>query len=115
MDGSETFVCWRELYHDCRWGCVVRHKKCSELLIFLYCNEVKCDIVLANNGYGVQMNNVAYKNIYETLKSDILSGKYGSQSAFPSVGALVRKFGVARATVHHALEELAHQGLVSRK
>ena len=61
------------------------------------------------------MNNVAYKNIYETLKSDILSGKYGSQSAFPSVGALVRKFGVARATVHHALEELAHQGFVSRK
>lgn len=61
------------------------------------------------------MNNVAYKDIYETLKRDILSGKHDVRHALPSVGALVKKFGVARATIHHALEELAHQGLISRK
>lgn len=59
------------------------------------------------------MSKATYKEILETLKRDILSGKYNH--ALPSVGALVRKYGVARATVHHSLEELFHQGLISRK
>ena len=61
------------------------------------------------------MDNKSYKGIVEALKKDILSGKYSSCHAFPSVGTLVRKFGVARGTVHHAFDELAHQGLISRK
>ena len=61
------------------------------------------------------MNKKSYKEILETLKTDILSGKYNSCHAFPSVGTLVRKFGVARGTVHHAFDELAHQGLISRR
>ena len=59
------------------------------------------------------MSKATYKEILETLKRDILSGKYNH--ALPSVGALVRKYGVARATVHHSLEELFHQGLISRR
>ena len=61
------------------------------------------------------MGNKSYKGIVDALKKDILSGKYSSSHAFPSVGTLVRKFGVARGTVHHAFDELAHQGLISRK
>ena len=74
-----------------------------------------CDTFDAHNGNGVIVNKKSYKEILETLKTDILSGKYSSCHAFPSVGTLVRKFGVARGTVHHAFDELAHQGLISRK
>lgn len=59
------------------------------------------------------MAKATYKEILETLKRDILDGKYGH--ALPSVGSLVRKYGVARATVHHSLEELFHQGFIFRK
>ena len=59
------------------------------------------------------MSKATYKEILETLKREILSGKYNH--TLPSVGALVRKYGVARATVHHSLEELFHQGLISRR
>ena len=61
------------------------------------------------------MDNKSYKGIVEALKKDILNGKYSSCHAFPSVGTLVRRFGVARGTVHHAFDELARQGLISRK
>ena len=61
------------------------------------------------------MNSKSYKGIVDALKKDILGGKYTSCHPFPSVGMLVRKFGVARGTVHHAFDELAHQGLISRK
>ena len=74
-----------------------------------------CDTVNVENGNGVALDNKSYKGIVEALKKDILSGKYSSCHAFPSVGTLVRKFGVARGTVHHAFDELAHQGLISRK
>ena len=74
-----------------------------------------CDTVGVENGNGVALDNKSYKGIVEALKKDILSGKYNSCHAFPSVGTLVRKFGVARGTVHHAFDELAHQGLISRK
>jgi len=57
---------------------------------------------------------VIYREILETLKKDILSGKYSATHALPSVGALAKKYGVARATVHHSLDELFHQGLISR-
>ena len=61
------------------------------------------------------MRKTSYKEIVEAFKTDILNGKYDSSRALPSVGLLVRKYGVARATIHHAFDELAHQGLVSRK
>ena len=74
-----------------------------------------CDTVSAQNGDGVTLNSKSYKGIVDALKKDILGGKYTSCHLFPSVGMLVRKFGVARGTVHHAFDELAHQGLISRK
>ena len=61
------------------------------------------------------MNSAKYKVLYETLKKEVLSGKYDSERAFPSVSALVAKFGLTRGTVHHALEEMSHEGLISRR
>lgn len=61
------------------------------------------------------MNDTKYKTLFETLKTDILSGKYNVQNPFPSMRALIRRHGVSKTTVQRALDELAHQGLVSRK
>lgn len=61
------------------------------------------------------MNDAKYKTLFETLKTDILSGKYNVQNPFPSMRALIRRHGVSKTTVQRALDELVHQGLVSRK
>jgi len=61
------------------------------------------------------MNDIKYKALLETLKKDILSGKYSAQNPFPSIRALIRRYGVSKTTVQRALDELVHQGLVSRK
>ena len=61
------------------------------------------------------MNGATYRKIFDALKSDILTGKYSCGRKLPSVGMLVKRFGAARATIHHAIENLAAQGLVSRR
>ena len=55
------------------------------------------------------------KLLIESLKKDILSGKYGVGKPFPSVCALIRRTGLSNTTVLHALDELSHQGLILRK
>ena len=55
------------------------------------------------------------KLLVESLKKDILSGKYGAGKPFPSVRALIRRTGLSNTTVLHALNELSHQGLILRK
>ena len=52
--------------------------------------------------------------LLESLKRDILNGKYGSGQRFPSRRALAGRFGIAATTVQRALDELANQGLISR-
>lgn len=61
------------------------------------------------------MNDSKYKSLIETLKSNILSGKYGVGKPFPSVRALIKRSGLSNTTVLHALDELVHQGLISRR
>ena len=51
----------------------------------------------------------------DALKGDVLSGKCGSGRRLPSVGMLAKRFYAARATIRHAVEELAHQALASRR
>ena len=47
--------------------------------------------------------------IVETLRHEIMLGKYAVNERFPSEQMLVRRFKVARATVSHALAELKHE------
>lgn len=61
-----------------------------------------------------RMENAKYRTLLESLKKDILGGKYASGQPFPSVRALSRRFGLANTTVQRAVEELAHQGLIQR-
>ena len=60
------------------------------------------------------MNESKYRTLLETLKKDILGGKYNSGSSFPSLRALVRRHGLSKNTVQHAIDELTHQGLIAR-
>ena len=60
------------------------------------------------------MNRSKSRGLLESLKKDLLNGKYGSGQKFPSRRALARRFGIAATTVQRALDELANQGLISR-
>ena len=60
------------------------------------------------------MTESKYRTLLEALKKDVLDGKYNSGSSFPSIRALVRKFGVSKNTVQHAIDELVHQDLITR-
>ena len=55
------------------------------------------------------------REIFKTLKDDIANGKYDAASPMPSERALMRRFGVARATVASALDELERAGFVRRR
>lgn len=61
------------------------------------------------------MNDVKYKALFETLKKSILDGKYSARSQFPSMRALINRYGVSKTTVQRTLDELVHQGLITRK
>ena len=62
------------------------------------------------------MDNTKHRILLETLRSEILSGRYNAACSFPSVNALVRRFGAKRSTVYWVTRELERQGLlVSRQ
>ena len=53
--------------------------------------------------------------IFDLLKADILAGKHAGGKPIPSAPALMRRFGVARATAVAALKELERHGLVTSR
>jgi GntR family transcriptional regulator, arabinose operon transcriptional repressor len=55
-----------------------------------------------------------YRQVFETLSHEILSGKYPPGQKFPSEAALVQRFGTSRITIGRALRELSQRGLVER-
>ena len=61
------------------------------------------------------MTDLKYRTLVEALKRGILDGKYGIDAPFPSERALIRRFGLSRNTVQHALAELERAGFVSRQ
>ena len=56
-----------------------------------------------------------HQRIVETLKREILSGKYSATRAFPSERALASRFKASRPTVRIALQTLRAQGLVTQR
>lgn len=55
-----------------------------------------------------------HDEIYETLRSEILNGKFAGSASFPSENALARRFGVGRQTVYLAVSRLRNENLVRR-
>lgn len=61
-----------------------------------------------------QLPKPKYQQLFESLKADILSGRYKPGQKLPSEAALVNKSGASRITVGRALRELQDMGLVDR-
>jgi GntR family transcriptional regulator, arabinose operon transcriptional repressor len=55
-----------------------------------------------------------YQILFESLKADIVSGRYKPGQKLPSEAALVNKSGASRITVGRAIRELQNLGLVDR-
>ena len=49
---------------------------------------------------------IKYRKVLETLKGEILRGKYSSSSAFPSKAMLIRRFGISNLTAVNDLSKL---------
>jgi GntR family transcriptional regulator of arabinose operon len=56
-----------------------------------------------------------YQQVVETVKSEILSGRYQPGQKLPSEAALVKRFGASRITVGRALRELRQAGLIQSR
>lgn len=56
-----------------------------------------------------------YLRIVASLESKIRAGGYGVGKQLPTEQQLAARFGVARMTIRHALDELSRRGLVSRE
>jgi len=56
-----------------------------------------------------------HRHIFETLKEEVLSGKYDARRRLPSEAQLVRRFGVSRPTVSRALSDLKAAGFLDRR
>ena len=57
-------------------------------------------------------SSVSYRKVYETLRREILDGRYSAVRSFPSSPALARRFGITRFTVRQALDILAKEGFI---
>src|SRR5947209_11324877 len=55
-----------------------------------------------------------YQTLFESLKADIVSGRYKPGQKLPSEAALVTRSGASRITVGRAIRELQTLGLVDR-
>jgi DNA-binding LacI/PurR family transcriptional regulator len=56
-----------------------------------------------------------YSEIANTLREEVLSGRYGTDGRMPSEAQLVKRFGVSRPTVAKALRVLSDEGLIERR
>ena len=69
---------------------------------------------MARRSFSAEPHAPKYRQVFETLSGDILSGKYQPGQKVPSEAALVQQFQTSRITVGRALRELADRGLVQR-
>ncbi len=69
---------------------------------------------MARRRFSAEPHAPKYRQVFEILTGDILSGKYRPGQKFPSEAALVQQFRTSRITIGRALRELAQRGLVER-
>jgi GntR family transcriptional regulator len=70
----------------------------------------------ATSAHGARPSSAPlYRQVVQTLKSEIVSGVYPVDSQLPPEGVLQRRFKVSRHTVREALRELRDAGLVASR
>lgn len=62
-----------------------------------------------------QSKSPLYQQIYQLLRTKILSGQWRPGDVLPSEADLMEQYQVSRATVRQAIDELASDGLIYRK
>ena len=67
------------------------------------------------NGREMDSGEFLYKEVYEILRKDILSGKYRPGSRIPSADELAETYSVNRLTVRKAVSGLIVEGLIFTK
>lgn len=60
-------------------------------------------------------NNIKYLEIYESLRADILAGKYKVGELLPPELTFCEQLGIGRSTLRRVLEMLSEEGLVSSR
>ena len=60
-------------------------------------------------------NKTKYIELYETLRDDILKGRYIKGDKLPSKRVTAEKYGLSVITVEHAYELLLEEGYISSK
>lgn len=58
---------------------------------------------------------IKWRNIFETVRSEVLLGKFDVRERFPSEVQLCRRFGVSRPTIRLALDELKRTGILEAR
>ena len=61
------------------------------------------------------MGELKYRKAFDTLRSEILSGKYASWKSFPSIVATCTRFKISRLTAVKAFDKLKEEGLISTR
>lgn len=61
------------------------------------------------------MGELKYRKAFDTLKSEILSGKYTSRKSFPSLVVACARFKISRLTAVKAFDKLKEEGLISTR
>lgn len=60
------------------------------------------------------MSKPKYQSVLDDLTAEIHSGRFQPGQRFPSEADLVKRYGVSRITVTHAMQELQRRGLIDR-
>ncbi len=60
-----------------------------------------------------QKGGSGYLDVADALLGDIRSGRYAAERPFPSLTAIMRRFGVSRVTASRAVEQLRRRGAIS--
>ena len=58
------------------------------------------------------MRELKYQKAFDTLRSEILSGKYSATTSFPSVMGAGKRFGISRLTAVKVFDKLKEAGLI---
>lgn len=58
---------------------------------------------------------IKYHRIIDTLKSEILGGKYARRSSFPSIVSVCKRFKISRLTAFKVFDGLKEEGLISSR
>lgn len=61
------------------------------------------------------MGELKYRKAFDTLRSEILSGKYASWKSFPSIVATCTRFKISRLTAVKVFDKLKEEGLISTR